>query len=99
MLVRQNTMKRQSSQAWRQHRLVKKSRWASKAILKYSMYKYGNYSEKSQDALIKYWLLQPVLFSTLATLLVTTHHLTAAGNTCDGNLLFSISRDSWRQLI
>lgn len=62
------------------------------------MYKYGNDSEKSQDALIKYWLLQPVLFSSLATLLVTTHHLTAAGNTCDGDLLFSISSDSWRQL-
>ena len=77
---------------------MKKSRWASTAILKYSMYKYGNYSEKSQDALIKYWLLQPVLFSSLATLLVTTHHLTAAGNTCDGDLLFSISSDSWRQL-
>lgn len=95
---RQNTMERQSSQAWRQHRLGKKSRWASTAILKNNMYKYGNYSEKNQDTLIKYWLLQPVLVSSLATLLVTTHHLTAAGNTCGGDLVFSISSDSWRQL-
>lgn len=62
------------------------------------MYKYGNGFEKSQDALIKYWRLQPVLFFPVAALLVTTHHLTAAGNTCDGDLLFSISSDSWRQL-
>jgi len=62
------------------------------------MYKHGNDSETSQDTLTKYWLLQPVLFSSLAVLLVTTHHLTAAGHTCDGDFLFSISSDSWRQL-